>query len=221
MLRALFLCLAIAVLGETILQAAAALAVSALSRTGIAAATNALGDATERAQSAIAIAVAQGATPPVLVPSPAPTCVLANDTGCSIVAAESIVLATPDPTSCPMQGCAGYEQGNDAVGEGRFVATISATASNAQGVPIATRTRSVIFRTLHVPPYAVPGGALDATLDDSESGAGDLGGMTPLDSSSGTLVDVVYQNATSGAVMPANVWMGLAPSAPATSSWSP
>lgn len=221
MLRALFVCFAIAVLSESILQAAGALAVAALARQGIAATASAFGDGAQRAQGAIAAAIAQGETPPAAVPSPAPTCVLSSGSACALIATESIVLATPSAAPCPSVGCAGYEQENDVVGEGRVVATIEALVSNAQGTPVAARSGTLVFRTLRVAPYAVFTGALDATLDDDEGGAGDLGGLVPAGSSAGTLIDVVYQNASSGAVMPANVWSGLAPTTLSSSSWSP
>ena len=221
LLRAIFLCVAISALCETMLQAAAALAVASLHRQGVVAVTNAFADGAQRAQSAIAAAVAQGAALPTILPSPAPTCVLAGATGCALVAQESIALATPQPTACPSSGCAGYAQEDDAVSEGRVVASIVAKAWNASGEIVATRNESIVFRTLRVAPYALPAGSIDATLDDAESGPGDAGGIVPGAVSNGTLIDTVYQNAASGALMPANVWSPLAPTAQLSTSWSP
>ncbi len=221
LLRTLFLCFAAAVLGETMLQAAAALAVIALHEQGAAAASGTFAGAAQLAQSAIAAALQAGGTPPATFPSPTPACVLGEASACELTASASITLATPAPASCPSDGCGAYLQGNDVVGEGRVVASISAVVRDASGATVASRSGSVVFRTLLVPPYAIADGALDATLDGSESGAGDLGGLAPTSIANGTLVDVVYQNASSGALMPANVWDGLAAGAPITTGWSP
>ncbi len=210
LLRVLFLCSAIVVLGETLLQAAASLAVAALQRRGVTVAQNAFADAEQLAQATLAAAMADGATPPASLP-PVQTCVASDAGTCTMIAHASVALATPVPTPCPRTGCSTYLQENDAVEEGRVVAAIATTVTLASGAPIAARNGSVVFRTMRAPPYAVASGALDATLDDSESGAGDAAG----------LIEVVYQNAVSGAAMPASVWSGLAPSVPAASGWSP
>ncbi len=220
LLRALFVSFACIVVAQTMLQAAAALALTALHRQSIAAASSAFVDATQRAQAYIANAIVQNAPLSGAVPSPEPTCVVSGDAGCTLVAHETIVVATPEPTACPPAACYGYVQSNDAVGEGRAVATIAASISDAAGEQLAARGGSVVFRTLRVAPYAVAAGATDATLDDGESGAGDTGGITA-GVSSGTLIEVVYRNAASGALMPANVWTGLAPGSAPPSAWSP
>ncbi|HUY40304.1 MAG TPA: hypothetical protein VMV82_01890 [Candidatus Dormibacteraeota bacterium] len=210
LLRVLFLCGAVVVLGETLLQAAASLAVSALQHRGATAAAHAFADAEQLAQATIAAAMAAGATPPASLP-PTQTCVTSDAAGCTMSARTRVTLATPVPTPCPSAGCNTYLQENDAVDEGRIVASIATTIALRSGAPIAARDGSVLFRTLRAPPYAVASGALDGTLDDSESGAGDTAG----------LIQVVYQDAVSGATMPANVWSGMSPAAPSASGWSP
>ncbi len=221
LLRVLFLCFAVAVLGETMLQGAAALAMSVLREQGVAAASSTFASAAQLAQSAIAAGIEAGGVPPSTLPSPTATCVLGDGSACALTASATITLATPAPTACPSAGCGAYLQGNDDVGEGRIVAAITAVVRDASGAEVAARSGSLVFRTLLVPPYAVADGALDATLDGSESGAGDLGGLAPANSANGTLVDVVYENASTGALMPANVWNGLPAGAPITSGWSP
>lgn len=221
LLRVIAVCFASAVLAETMLQGTAALATATLHRQAIAAARSAFAAAAENAQQTIAAAVSAGAAIPATLPSAAPACVVTSSGTCLLSATVGVSLATPQPTACPSSGCAAYAQGNDAIGEGRAVATIVATISNAAGRTLAVRGGSVVFRTVRVAPYAMIAGVLDATLDDAESGPGDAAGIVPGAVSQGTLVDVVYENAVTGAIMPANVWSGLAPSAPTSPNWSP
>ncbi|HEY9085461.1 MAG TPA: hypothetical protein VIN40_05945 [Candidatus Tyrphobacter sp.] len=221
LLRVLFLAFAIALLGETLLHAAAALALAAFHRQGIAAAQTAFANAAQLAQSSIASAVASGATPPVMMPSPAPTCAERSGDTCLMTSSVTLTPATPAPSPCPSTGCGTYLQGEDAIGEGRLAVAIDAVVTNAAGERIAARDGNVVFRTLRIPPYAIPVGALDATLDDLAGSAGDEGGLVSAGSGAGTLIDVVYRNASSGATMPANVWTGLAPPAPLARPWTP
>lgn len=221
LLRVLFLCFAAGVLGETLLRAAASLATAAFHRQGILAAQSEFIDATQFAQGALADAIAGGGAPPSILPSPAPTCVVASTDGCALTATAALSLATPSPSPCPSTGCGVYLQGNDAVDEGRADLALSITVTNAVGQRVATRDGTVVFRTMRVAPYAVPAGMLDSTLAESAGTAGDLGGDVPSSATLGTLIDVVYQNAQSGATMPANVWSGLPASAPLGRAWSP
>jgi hypothetical protein len=211
LLRVCFLVLALSIVAETLLEGAGALAVAALHRQAVGAAANAYSDAVQRAQAAVAAAIVAGSPLPSDLPSPEPTCALAGASGCALLATESVTLATESPTACPSSGCASYTQSNDLIAEGRAFADVAATVTNATGRVIATRSATVVFRTLRIAPYAVPAGALDTTLDDAEDGAGGAGG----------LIDVVYENATTGALMPANVWTVLAPQARSASAWSP
>ncbi len=210
LLRVLFLCGAIVVLGETLLQAAASLAVAALHRRSVTAAQNAFAGAQQLAQATLAAAMAGGATPPASLP-PVQSCVERDGARCTMIAQTDVTLATPIPTPCPSAGCSTYLQENDAVDEGSVVASIATTVTLGSGTPIAARSGSVIFRTLRAPPYAVASGMLDGTLDDSESGAGEAAG----------LIQVLYQNAISGATMPASVWSATSSAVPSASGWSP
>ncbi len=217
----MFLAFALAVLGETLLHAAAALALAAFHRQGVSAAQAAFVNAAQLAQSTIAGAMASGATPPTVMPSPAPTCAASSDDACLMTSSVTLTEVTPAPSPCPSPGCGTYLQGNDAIAEGRLAVAIDAVVTNAAGETIAARGGTVVFRTFRITPYAVPVGSLDATLDDLAGNAGDEGGIVPAGPGAGTLIDVVYQNASSGATMPANVWSGLAPSAPLVRSWTP
>ena len=74
-----------------------------------------------------------------------------------------------------------------------------------------------------VAPYA----ALTGTLDDSlqalaPGGAGDDAGAVPNGTAPGTLIDVLYENQRTGAMMPANVWHAeIQRQAVTPSAWSP
>jgi hypothetical protein len=220
LLRVLFLCAAVAVLGETMLQAAASLAIAALHQQGVAAARNEFGVAAGVAQSTLANAIAAGYTPAPL-PSLTPTCAVTTDGGCTLTANATLAIATPSPSACPTSGCDFYLQGNDAVSESRTSVAIDVDVTDSEGEIVASRSGTVVFRSLRVPPYILSDGMLDATLDDTAGSAGEIGGSVPSGTSAGTLIDVVYQNARSGETIPANVWNGLGASAPLERAWTP
>lgn len=219
LLRAIFLCFAVAVLGETLFQAAGAAALAAFHRQGIAAAESGFAESAQIVQSTIASAMAVATPLPSQIPDPAPTCALSYTDGCALVEHSHIVIATASPSPCSSQ-CATFLQENDAVDEGRVAASISVTVTNAAGNLVASRRGTLLFRTLRVAPYALTAGTLDATLD-GVADTGDIAGTAPSATSSGTLVDVVYRNAQSGAIMPANVWNALPAVAPPAQNWSP
>jgi hypothetical protein len=219
LLRVLFLCFAIAALGETLFQAAGAAALAALHRQSILAAESGFTQSTQSAQSAIASAIAAGSPLPAQIPAPAPTCALSAESGCLLFERSQISLATMTPSPCA-SGCATFLQQNDAVDEGRAAVSISVSVTNSAGNPVGSRGGTVLFRTLRVAPYALASGTLDSTLDGM-AGAGDIGGIAATAASAGTLLEVIYRNAQSGAVMPANVWNALPADAPLASGWSP
>ena len=222
LLRALFLALAIAALAETLLHASATLALTALRERGVEAVQAEFASAAQTAQSEIAAAAEENVLPTAL-PSPSPTCALAGPTGCELTASASIDLATPaaTPSVCPSAGCGAYLQENAAIDEGRAAVTIDAIVTNSSGTDVATRSATVVFRTLRIAPYAALTGVLDDTLDGVSGTSGDSAGEVPTDATAGTLINVLYRNAQSGATMPANVWSGIAPSAPLSRTWSP
>lgn len=219
LLRVIFLCFAIATLGETLFQGAGAVALAAFHRQGVAAAQVGFLESAQAAQSAIASAIAAGTALPIQIPAPQPTCALADTSGCLLLERSQIALATATPSPCTSQ-CATFLQENDAVTEGRVNVTVSVAVTNSAGDLVASRGGTILFRTLRIAPYALASGALDSSLDGIV-GTGDIGGTAATSTSSGTLVDVIYRNAQSGAVMPANVWNALPAQPPASSSWSP
>ena len=149
----------------------------------------------------------------------------------------------PATTSCVLEqgdgGCAiavtaashlqarnggGELQENDAVAEGRIAATVDVVARASSGRVLGERQAGVVFRTLHTAPWALESGNLDAAFETSNDAEepGDAGGTMPAPSSPGSLIDVVYRNAQTGAEMPANVWRAATPDPDAASAaWSP
>lgn len=220
LLRVLFLCAAVAVLGEVLLEAVASLAIAAFHRQGITAARAEFAFAAGVAQSALANDVAQGETPGPM-PTVAPTCAIATASGCTLTVHATLAIVTPSPSPCPTNGCALYLQSNDAVTEGRSSVAIGVTVTDAAGDIVALRSGTLAFRTSRIAPYATLDGMLDASLDDPAGSAGEMGGSVPTGASAGTLLDVVYENAQSGATLPANVWTGLPASAPLERTWTP
>lgn len=113
--------------------------------------------------------------------------------------------ATASP--CPSDGCTIYEQGNDAVTEGRVLTYVSAEAISPGGTILASRDARLVFRTWRVAPYAALTGTLDQSIEGlAPGGAGDDGGAVPNGTAPGTLIDVLYENQRTGATTPANVW---------------
>ncbi len=221
LLRTVFLCIACTALAETMLQASAALAVTAAHRRGLAAAATALADALQHAQAIVADAASRGASLPAPVPSPVTTCASGDSTPCALDADESVTFSTPEPTACASAGCSSFGQENDAVVEGRVLARLQARVSDRNGSVVAQRGEEVVFRTLRVPPYAIAAGVIDATPDDGESGPGDASGIPPNALGAGTLIDVLYENAATGTLMPANVWRGFQANTAGAGDWSP
>ena len=181
------------------------------------------------ARAAVANAIAAGAdpqSPAPVVPAPVATCRLASGTGCAIEGRATIAFASSAPASprpCASDACSIYEQGNDAVDEGRIGAVIEAQAVAGSGAILAARTATVTFRTTRIAPYAVVAGRADGTTDAvASAGSGDDGGAAPDGAAPGTLIDVLYENRATGATLPANVWRPLAERPGATPpAWSP
>lgn len=233
LLRTLFVTLLVAALAEAIVHGVHALAQTALRRQALAAVRDETLSGTTRARGAVARALAAGADPrrfaPV-APSPAAQCRLHAGGGCAIEGRSQIAFDSPalgggeSPSPCPGGACAIFEQENDAVQEGRIAATVLAEAIGPNGALLASRRTRVTFRTMRVAPYAVPAGHADASAADVEGPlqTGDDGGSAGGPGAPGTLVDVLYQNAITGATIPANVWRSQLQSGnPASQPWSP
>ncbi|MBV8489431.1 MAG: hypothetical protein JO199_02795, partial [Candidatus Eremiobacteraeota bacterium] len=75
--------------------------------------------------------------------------------------------------------------------------------------------------TLRVAPYALLAGELDASAGTGAL-AGNDAGAVPNGTTPGTLIDVLYQNRTSGATLAGNVWRSaVQQDAGAPPAWSP
>ena len=230
LLRTLFVLLFFTALAETFVHGAHALAQAALRRQALVADRAEAATAVSLARDAVASAIASGhdpRDPQPVAPSPAPACVLASQTGCAMIATATIAFSTPPanatPTPCPSDDCTIYEQGNDAVGEGRVDAAILTQVLGADGAVLATRSWRAAFRTWRLAPYAALAGELDESVAAiAGAGPGDDGGAAPIGTAPGTLIDVLYENRVSGATMPANVWQSqVQRSVTAPPAWSP
>lgn len=178
------------------------------------------------------------------VPYPAPTftpipAACANST-CTYLTAETITLtqeapATPGPACDASQtNCAPNVQTNSYVAESRLTAQITVNILDAQGYSIATRTGTVLLRTLKSPPYVAIAGARDGAFDDvlNAANAGDDGGAPPatpnpcaastLSVSDDTAVRVEYRNKNTNACTDGSAWGNSSYGARSNSSgWSP
>lgn len=219
LLRTLFILMLLAVLGETLLHAAHALAQASLRRQAALAARHELDAAMLAARTAAADAIVAGGDPRALTVTPPPSqsvCRLAGAGGSCALFGSSTIAFDPAPAStpspCASGACTIYEQENDAVAEGRIGAMVTSQATAATGEVLATRTARVTFRTIAVAPYATIAGYDDA---DNE-------GAAPNGAAPGTLLDVLYENRLTGATLPGNVWRPqIERSGPLPPAWSP
>lgn len=204
LLRALVLVAFIAVLGETIVYGASALARMSF---------HARERAAVRSAFAAGVLRAQQAAIDGTIPQPSATCAYANQNGCAIMVRTSIAVATPAPGATPLAcanaGCTIYLQGNTHVGESRASYTITEEVLATNGDVMMARRANVAFRTSATPPYAALTGSLDATLDAIDRGrTGDDGGNAATGVS--TLIHVEYQRSGGvGQRTPGDVWRAL------------
>ncbi|HTU70779.1 MAG TPA: hypothetical protein VMF11_10730 [Candidatus Baltobacteraceae bacterium] len=201
LLRTIFLLAFLAVLSETIVQGASALAQAALRQRALDASRLAFVTAEHAAQAAIA----QGVTP-----APIATCAYAGANGCEINVQTTFATpaAAPSPSACPGTACTVVLQNNSAVSEGRAVVLISSVVSAASGAQLAARSGLVAFRTFATPPYASIVGGADGSFDALiDGGPGDDAGAP------NTLITVQYTT-NSGSTTAGNVWQPLVESPP-------
>ena len=194
LLRVMFLLTLVAVLSETIVHGAAALAQVALHERAVDVA---------RLAFVTAIRTAQDAAASGTVPAPIATCGYADAAGCEIAVQTTFATPTPGPmaTSCPGTPCSVVLQSNSLVAEGRAVFLISSAVSAANGAALASRSGLVTFRTFSNAPHASIAGSADATLDAlMRGGSGDDAG------SPSTLITVEYDSSSGGVATPGNAW---------------
>ncbi len=204
LIRAMVLIVFVAVLSETIVYGAAALARMTFHAREHAAVRAAFSDAVRSAQSAAA-----GGP----IPQPSATCAYATSAGCAITVRTTISVPTPvpgsTPSSCPNGECTVYTQNNSHVAESRASYAVTAQVLASNGDVMMTRGGIVAFRTFATPPYAALIGSLDATLDAITNGgvSDDAGSASTANS---TLIHVEYQQSGAPATpVPADVWRAL------------
>lgn len=226
LLRTLFVVALFTALAETVVHGMHALAQAALRREALVALRAEIADATTLAHDAAVRAVIAGGDPRTLEPQPPPpmaACRLRLRGACALMG-KAVVRFAPvpsaSPSPCPQFECATYQQGNDAVAEGRIEAIISAEALAPLGAVLASRVQTIVFRTLRVAPYAALAGQADAS-EIAGGSSGDDAGTAPAGAAPGTLVDVLYRNAVTGATIPANVWQATATSPNRATPWKP
>ena len=178
------------------------------------------------------------------VPFPAPaftplpsTC--ANDS-CTYTSSATITItqtaaATPGPACDPSQtNCAPNVQTNAAVSEGRVMAKIVVTLRGLRGETVASRSGSVILRTMNAPPYVALAGSRNDSFDGeiAANAAGDDGGSAPATpdpcassapgSADDTTVRVAYRNRVTNACANGSSWGTASYGGTAASSgWTP
>lgn len=204
----------VAVLGETVVYGAAALARMTFHAREHAAVRAAFSDGIRQAQAAAA-----GGP----MPQPRATCAFATSQGCAINVRTTVSIPSPvpgaTPASCPGTTCTVYMQNNSHVGESRVSYRITADVLASNGDVLMTRSGIVAFRTFATSPYAALIGSVDATLDAiANGGVGDDAGNN---GTASTLIHVEYQQSGDPATrVPADVWRALDEHPPsAAPSW--
>ncbi len=223
LLRTLFALALFTAIAETLLHGVHALAQTAVRRQAMLAVRAEIDAATTAARLAVAQAVIAGGDPRGLNVPPLRIggCRLRSGDACTVEGKARVrFMLAPSASPCPDAACSVYDQGNDGVREGRIDATVTAEALVPNGAVLASRTQRAVFRTLRVAPYAALAGQSDAT-DIAAGSPGDDAGTAPAGTAPGTLVDVIYRNAVTGAEMPANVWQASAESRDGETAWKP
>ncbi len=204
LVRVMVLTAFVAVLGETIVYGAAALARMSFHAREHAAVRAAFSDAIRQAQTAAA-----GAP----IPQPSAICAYATNLGCAMTVRTTISVPSPNPgatpQSCADAACTIYMQSNSHVAESRASYAITAQVTASNGDVMMTRRGVVAFRTFATAPYATLVGSLDATLDGLANGdVGDDAGSAS--QTNATLIHVDYQQQGSPATrIPGDVWRSL------------
>lgn len=176
---------------------------------------------------------------PYPAPSFTPIPAACADASCTYTATATISLLenaapTAGPSCDPLQtNCAANVQTNGYVGESRVTALVTAYVRDRSGAALASRSGTVVLRTMAAPPYAAIAGTRDAAFDDL-SGAhalGDDGGSAlatadPCASdapgiSDDTRVRVAYRNQTTNACTDGSSWAQASYSGAAASGWAP
>lgn len=177
---------------------------------------------------------------PYPAPSFTPIAAACANSTCTYLTAETITLTQSAPATpgalcdASQTNCAPNVQTNGYVAEGRLTAQVTVNVLNAQGDPIATRTGTVVLRTLDSPPYAAIAGSRDGAFDDvlNAASAGDDGGAppatpNPCSASASSIADdtavrVEYRNKDTNACTDGSAWANSSYSARSSASgWSP
>lgn len=173
---------------------------------------------------------------PAFTPLPA---ACANST-CTYSTSATIALsqnppATPGPSCDPAEtNCAANVQANSYVQESRVTAAITVNVLDSDGTIVATRSGTLVLRTMNAPPYVAIAGARDGAFDDvvNADAAGDDGGAPPATPNpcaprapgvgDDTTIRVAYRNATTNACSDGSTWGNASYNASAsTAGWSP
>ncbi len=206
LLRALVATAILAVLATAVLTVAAGEVTVRLRLRSIEAARHAL-DAAQHALVAAAPSLPAGRT----------SCAQAAPEGGCLLAITTHYAVLP---AAP--GDARTLQSVDSLVESRLAVRIDAVASGARGDVLARRARLVTLRRLPHPPYAAIVSARDLSDDIQIAGdsLGDDGGSAA-NALTRDVVHVVYRNARTGAIVPADVWRNTGGTNAPASPWSP
>lgn len=193
-LRALLFAAIVAAIAQSFAALALSLARTASLHAARGSARDALGAAPVAVQQIVASRLALGGDPLATI-APILSCTAIGANPCALRATTTIVLQA--------NGTGAILQSNAGVDEARVAISLRSVVTDATGRTIVVANRNALLRTFARPPYASYEGDVESS------------GIAPSSTAAGTLVDVRYENAASGASMPGNIWR-MSTAAPAS-----
>ncbi len=199
-LRALFFAAIVAAIAQSFAALALTLARTASLHAARAGARDALGAAPIAVQQIVASRLASGSDPLATI-APIVTCTAIGPNSCALRATTTIALQA--------SGTGAILQSNAGVDEARVAISLRSVVTDSAGSTVVVANSTALLRTFARPPYASYEGDVESS------------GIAPSSRAAGTLVDVRYENAASGASMPGNIWRMSTAAPTSAPPWPP
>uniref|UniRef100_E6PDH6 Uncharacterized protein n=1 Tax=mine drainage metagenome TaxID=410659 RepID=E6PDH6_9ZZZZ len=197
-LRALFFAAVAAAIAQSFAALALTLARTESLHAARAAARDALGAAPVTVQQIVASRIALGSDPLAAI-APVVSCASLGALPCALRTTTSVALRP--------SGAGAILQNNAIVAEARIDVSLRSVVTDSAGSAVVVAHRLALLRTFAEPPYA------------SYEGDAESAGIAPSSLTAGTLVNVIYRNAKSGASIPGNVWSTAPAAQPSLTPW--
>jgi len=197
-LRALFFAAIAAAIAQSFAALALSLARTASLHAARGSARDALGAAPVVVQQIVASRLALGSDP---------LAAIAPIVGCTAIGANACALRATTTVVLQASGAGAILQDNAGVDEARVAISLRSVVTDSTGRTVVVANRNALLRTFARPPYASYEGDVESS------------GIAPSSTAAGTLVDVRYENVTSGASMPGNIWRSSTAAPASAAPW--